>query len=119
VAAIGLDPHKHLGKSIRQMQPLLRSLRDRFGCNVCGEGGEYETLTLDCPAFKHGRIVLDDWEVGAQWISQMNKSQNMNLLAAEVGVAALRMVVTNFRPIASCRAALLIVLLSAGGAALP
>jgi diphthine-ammonia ligase len=46
------------------MQPLLRSLRDRFGCNVCGEGGEYETLTLDCPAFKHGRIVLDDWEVG-------------------------------------------------------
>jgi diphthamide synthase (EF-2-diphthine--ammonia ligase) len=63
VAAIGLDPHKHLGKSIRQMQPLLRSLRDRFGCNVCGEGGEYETLTLHCPAFKHGRIVLDEWEV--------------------------------------------------------
>ncbi|WIA29375.1 hypothetical protein OEZ86_011879 [Tetradesmus obliquus] len=63
VAAIGLDPHKHLGKSICQMQPLLCSLRDRFGCNVCGEGGEYETLTLDCPAFRHGRILLDGWEV--------------------------------------------------------
>lgn len=63
VAALGLEPHKHLGKSIRQLQPHLLRLRDRFGCNVCGEGGEYETLTLDCPAFTHGRIVLDDWEV--------------------------------------------------------
>ena len=23
-----------------------------FGLNVCGEGGEYETFTLDCPLFK-------------------------------------------------------------------
>lgn len=23
-----------------------------YGINVCGEGGEYETLTLDCPLFK-------------------------------------------------------------------
>ena len=22
-----------------------------YGINVCGEGGEYETLTLDCPLF--------------------------------------------------------------------
>lgn len=22
-----------------------------YGSNVCGEGGEYETLTLDCPLF--------------------------------------------------------------------
>lgn len=64
VAALGLEPHKHLGNSIAQLQPYLLGLRDRFGCNVCGEGGEYETLTLDCPAFKHGRIVLDDWQVG-------------------------------------------------------
>ena len=27
--------------------------------NVCGEGGEYETLTLDCPLFKAARIVVD------------------------------------------------------------
>ncbi|CAI5981745.1 unnamed protein product [Closterium sp. NIES-64] len=31
----------------------------KFGVNVCGEGGEYETLTLDCPLFKHARIVVD------------------------------------------------------------
>jgi hypothetical protein len=66
VAALGLEPHKHLGKSIRQLQPHLHRLRDRFDCNVCGEGGEYETLTLDCPAFTQGRIVLDSWEVSRQ-----------------------------------------------------
>ena len=29
--------------------------------NICGEGGEYETLTLDCPLFRK-RIVLEDTE---------------------------------------------------------
>lgn len=28
-----------------------------YGLHVCGEGGEYETLTLDSPLFKQ-RIVL-------------------------------------------------------------
>jgi diphthine-ammonia ligase len=37
-------------------------LRRLYGSNVCGEGGEYETLTLDCPLFAHGRIVLDSWQ---------------------------------------------------------
>jgi len=35
----------------------------RYGINVCGEGGEYETLTLDCPLFCNARIILDDYEV--------------------------------------------------------
>ena len=33
-----------------------------YQCNVCGEGGEYETLVLDCPLFIHASIVLDSWE---------------------------------------------------------
>ena len=37
----------------------------QFGCNVCGEGGEYETFTLDCPMFPRRRIVLDAWEARA------------------------------------------------------
>jgi diphthine-ammonia ligase len=75
VAGIGLKPH-HLGQSLAQMQPVLQNLvrrailwdprseylhpllqHTRFGSHICGEGGEYETLTLDCPAFKK-RIVL-------------------------------------------------------------
>lgn len=29
----------------------------RFQTHMCGEGGEYETFTLDCPIFKQ-RVVL-------------------------------------------------------------
>lgn len=63
VAAAGLDPGRHLGKSLREMQSHLHTLREMYGINVCGEGGEYETLTLDCPLFCHGRIVIDESEV--------------------------------------------------------
>ena len=29
---------------------------------MCGEGGEYETLVMDCPLFQHARVVLDEWQ---------------------------------------------------------
>ena len=29
---------------------------------MCGEGGEYETLVVDCPLFQHASIVLDEWQ---------------------------------------------------------
>uniref|UniRef100_A0A3B4BCG1 Diphthine--ammonia ligase n=1 Tax=Periophthalmus magnuspinnatus TaxID=409849 RepID=A0A3B4BCG1_9GOBI len=61
VAAVGLDPEKHLGKSLAQMQPYLRQLSKKYGVHICGEGGEYETFTLDCPLFKR-RIVIDAME---------------------------------------------------------
>ncbi|KAG0586955.1 hypothetical protein KC19_2G130800 [Ceratodon purpureus] len=63
VAAIGMDPHKHLGKDLASLQPHLTRLGSLYGSNVCGEGGEYETLTLDSPLFKHARIILDEFEV--------------------------------------------------------
>uniref|UniRef100_A0A182Q7B8 Diphthine--ammonia ligase n=1 Tax=Anopheles farauti TaxID=69004 RepID=A0A182Q7B8_9DIPT len=59
VAALGLMPDRHLGKSLKEMQPHLLVMRDKYGLNVCGEGGEYETFTLDCPLFR-SRIVVDD-----------------------------------------------------------
>ena len=31
--------------------------RDKYGLNPCGEGGEYETFTLDCPLFSK-KIVM-------------------------------------------------------------
>ena len=55
-ACIGLDS-KHLGKSLRYMQPVLLDLNEMYGVHVCGEGGEYETITLDCPLFRF-RIKL-------------------------------------------------------------
>lgn len=86
VASIGLTPRKHLGKTIAALQPeflvlasskaiyavdtaMMRALtiavvpavtavqQKKYQLNVCGEGGEYESLTLDCPLFKK-RIVM-------------------------------------------------------------
>lgn len=62
VAVLGLEPAKHLGKTIAEMYDELVALQDRYGINVCGEGGEYETLTLDCPLFRK-RIVIDQMEI--------------------------------------------------------
>ncbi|XP_013103048.2 uncharacterized protein LOC106084117 [Stomoxys calcitrans] len=59
VATLGLVPDRHLGKSLREIQPHLLKMRDKYGLNVCGEGGEYETFTLDCPLFKQ-RIMVED-----------------------------------------------------------
>lgn len=63
VAALGLDPVKHLGKEIAYLESYLHKLNELYGINICGEGGEYETLTLDCPLFTYCRIVLDEFEV--------------------------------------------------------
>ncbi|XP_042300383.1 diphthine--ammonia ligase isoform X3 [Sceloporus undulatus] len=62
VAAFGLVPDKHLGKTLDEMEPYLLELSKKYGVHICGEGGEYETFTLDCPLFKK-KIVLDSSEV--------------------------------------------------------
>ncbi|XP_010622929.2 diphthine--ammonia ligase [Fukomys damarensis] len=62
VAAMGLDPDKHLGKSLDEMEPYLLELSKKYGVHVCGEGGEYETFTLDCPLFKK-KIIVDSSEI--------------------------------------------------------
>ena len=56
VAVLGLEA-KHLAMNIKEMLPILKELNTKYGINVCGEGGEYETITLDCPLFKK-KIIL-------------------------------------------------------------
>ncbi|KAI9485802.1 MAG: ATP binding domain 4-like protein [Benjaminiella poitrasii] len=60
IAAIGLKPI-HLGKSIGQMYPFLCQMNELYDLHICGEGGEYETFTVDCPLFKK-RIVIEETE---------------------------------------------------------
>ncbi|XP_062580871.1 uncharacterized protein LOC134242764 [Saccostrea cucullata] len=60
VASLGLDP-KHLGKTLGEMYPHLKKMKEKYQLNVCGEGGEYETFTVDCPLFEK-RIVIDEVE---------------------------------------------------------
>ena len=55
-ATMGLD-RRHVGKTLNELEPYLLHISDVYGCNPCGEGGEYETFTIDCPLFKR-RVVL-------------------------------------------------------------
>ncbi|KAK1793270.1 hypothetical protein P4O66_011659, partial [Electrophorus voltai] len=57
----GLDPGTHLGKPLAEMESYLQELSEKYGVHVCGEGGEYETFTTDCPLFNR-RIVIDAME---------------------------------------------------------
>ncbi|KAG0052676.1 ATP binding domain 4 [Gryganskiella cystojenkinii] len=61
VAAMGLKK-QHLGQSIGDMFPYLYKMNQEFDLHICGEGGEYETITLDCPLFKK-KIIIDESEV--------------------------------------------------------
>ncbi|CDR99919.1 hypothetical protein, partial [Sporisorium scitamineum] len=60
VAGIGLD-ERDLGKTLGQMQGKLERLSAMYGAHVCGEGGEYETLTIDSPLFRR-RIEVGQTE---------------------------------------------------------
>ena len=55
-ATIGLNKID-IGKSIIQLHSKLIKSESLYGCNPCGEGGEYETFTLDAPLYKK-RIVM-------------------------------------------------------------
>ncbi|AFZ79331.1 hypothetical protein BEWA_021790 [Theileria equi strain WA] len=53
---------KHLGKTIRELYPEFMMMEAEFGFNVCGEGGEYESMVLDCPLYKK-RIRVTEHKV--------------------------------------------------------
>ena len=56
VAAIGLTKN-HLGKSISELFPALVKLNLMYEVHICGEGGEFETIVLDCPFFKRRNLL--------------------------------------------------------------
>lgn len=61
VASMGLYPRKHLGKHLVELVPVLMDLESKYGSNICGEGGELESLVLDCPLFYY-RLIIDQAE---------------------------------------------------------
>jgi hypothetical protein len=60
----GLIPTKHLNKTLGTLyySGLFEKLHDRYQFHYCGEGGEYESIVLDCPLYKK-RLVLDDVDI--------------------------------------------------------
>ena len=62
ICSMGLKEH-HLGKSISTLQAHFMTLQKQCGFNICGEGGEFESIVLDCPLFKTHKIDLEEVEV--------------------------------------------------------
>ena len=62
VAALGLEK-EWLGKVIdKENYKILRKLSDKFKFNITFEGGEAETLVLDCPIFKK-KIEIVNYDI--------------------------------------------------------
>jgi len=57
-AAEGLGK-EYLGMNLADAREDLKKLESKYGINVAGEGGEYETLVLNCPLFKYPIKILD------------------------------------------------------------
>ena len=70
VASLGLD-ERHLGKTLGALRPHFEALHGRFGFHICGEGGEYETFTLDCPLYQRrleprdAKVIVHSADAGA------------------------------------------------------
>jgi len=65
VASHGLTAEAHLGREVGALAPSLQRLNRQFGLHICGEGGEYETLTLDSPLHREGTVVVGESRVVA------------------------------------------------------
>ncbi|KAH7887634.1 hypothetical protein F5I97DRAFT_862930 [Phlebopus sp. FC_14] len=84
VSGAGLTP-SHLGRSLVSMEPTLRRLHKLYGTHPCGEGGEYETFTLDCPVFRKKvellekeTVVVDDNDVAPVAYLRIKKARLVN-----------------------------------------
>lgn len=60
VSSMGLQ-EKHLGAPVSDLIEYFETLQKKFGFNVAGEGGEYETLILDAPIMTK-KLVLSETE---------------------------------------------------------
>ncbi|CAL8072693.1 unnamed protein product [Calicophoron daubneyi] len=79
VASYGLELKTDLGAHLSDLAPRLHSLSKPPWClNVCGEGGEYESFTLDCPLF-HKRIVVRDSRVVVHSNEELNPTAYLHL----------------------------------------
>ncbi len=59
VAAMGLKPDRDLGRSLVDARGTLYEIESAYGSHCCGEGGEFETLTMDCPLFRRGSLRFE------------------------------------------------------------
>ncbi|MEM4221835.1 MAG: TIGR00289 family protein, partial [archaeon] len=69
-----------LGKKIDlENFEILKKLSKKYGFNIHGEGGEYETFVLDGPLFKK-KIRMDDFEILHGALTGMLKIKKVKLV---------------------------------------
>ena len=79
VAAHGLDK-TWLGETLDQERvKRLKNLSEKFGVDMCGEGGEYESLVIDAPWFSK-RIEIIDTEKTWDGVSGRNNIRKAKLV---------------------------------------
>jgi diphthine-ammonia ligase len=59
VAAMGLVPKRDLGRTLADARETLYTIEQTYGSHCCGEGGEFETITMDCPLFRRGALRFE------------------------------------------------------------
>jgi len=62
IACIGLK-QSYLMESISSMRGDLQKLKEMYQINVWGEGGEYETMVLDCPLYINYKIKVEEFKI--------------------------------------------------------
>lgn len=60
----GLLPSRHLKQTLGKLYytGLFRKLHEKYKFHYCGEGGEYESLVIDCPIYLK-RLCIDESEI--------------------------------------------------------
>lgn len=79
VAASGLSPRRDLGQTLASLQSRFEQLSSSQGVHVCGEGGEYESLVLDCSLYKR-RLVIEESEIVSDYAHMTNDESMSGLL---------------------------------------
>jgi ABC transporter with metal-binding/Fe-S-binding domain ATP-binding protein len=81
VSAMGLEK-EWLGRTIdRDALAALAKLSKKYGFNLTFEGGEAETLVVDCPLFKKKRLVIKDAKV--RWDGQRGTYEILQVSLAD------------------------------------
>ena len=83
-AAMGLDPRKHLGKTLAEVKEDLIRIEEEYGSHSCGEGGEFESLVLDAPFFTRGRLRIEESEVVETSADRFARSGHLKILRVSV-----------------------------------
>lgn len=64
-----------LGMNLKQLYDYMEEHKHPYGYNYCGEGGEFESIVVDCPYFIK-KIKLGDYEI-SKHPEEINKEGNV------------------------------------------